>query len=152
MAYVYTATNKIHCESYFHGVSLLGVAATLWDEGPINSVRALTECIFIAIPANLYRDALLNDNKFLRFAVRTLVTHVRKSAAHFDPLENRLASFILMVQRGGLFRYNLTQCADIMETSYRHLMRTLSTLCAMGILQKGEKGTTPFWTGTSWRS
>ena len=140
MAYAYTATNKIHCESYFHGVSLLGVAATLWDEPLMNSVRALTECIFIAIPANLYRHQLLNDNKFLRFAVRTLATHVRQSASHFDPLENRLASFILTTQRGGLFRYNLTQCADIMETSYRHLMRTLSTLCSMGILQKGEKG------------
>lgn len=140
MAYVYTANNKIHCECYFHNVSLLGEAATLWNEPPMNSIRTLTECYFVSICAPRYREALLNDNKFLRYAAYTLALHVRKNVVHFDPLETRLASFILKAEKTGIFRYNLTQCADIMETSYRHLIRVLSIMCDSGILTKGERG------------
>ena len=140
MAYVYTTNNKIHCECYFNDVSLLGEAATMWNEAPMNNIRTLTECDFVAISAVKYREALLNDNKFLRFAARTLALHVRKNVVHFDPLETRLANFILSAEKNGVFRYNLTQCADIMETSYRHLIRVLSMMCDSGILTKGERG------------
>ncbi|WRS28684.1 cyclic nucleotide-binding domain-containing protein [Oscillospiraceae bacterium MB08-C2-2] len=140
MAYVYTANNKIHCECYFKDVSLLGEAATLWNEPPMNNVRTLTECHMVSIFAPQYRETLLNDNKFLRFAAYTLALHVRQNVVHFDPLETRLAGFILDAHKNGVFRYNLTQCADIMETSYRHLMRVLRIMCDSGILIKGERG------------
>lgn len=140
MAYVYTTSNKIHCECYFNGVSLLGEAATIWNEPPMNNIRTLTECYFVAISASRYREALLDDNKFMRFAAYTLAQHVRKNVVHFDPLETRLANFILSIEKNGMFRYNLTHCADIMETSYRHLIRVLSIMCDSGILIKGERG------------
>ncbi|SBW10869.1 putative Regulatory protein YeiL [uncultured Eubacteriales bacterium] len=139
MAYVLTGTDKIHCESHYRGLNIMGMTSVLWEEPNINSLRTITPCTCLAIPASLYRDALLNDVRFLRAAVRSLASHVRKSAAHFEPLETRLAAFILEMEQEGLFRYNLTLCADLLETSYRHLLRTLRTFCDMGLLQKRGK-------------
>ena len=68
-----------------------------------------------------------------------MASHIRQNAAHFEPLETRLAAFILETEQDGVFRYNLTLCADLVETSYRHLLRTLHTFCAMGILKRKEK-------------
>lgn len=117
----------------------MGMTSVLWEKPNINSLRTITPCTCLAISASLYRETLLNDVLFLRTAVRTLAAHVRKSAAHFERLENRLAAFILEMERESLFHYNLTLCADLLETSYRHLLRTLRTFCDMGVLCKKGK-------------
>ena len=141
MAFVITGADKIHCECHYRGVNIMGMVSVLWRQPAINSIRAITPCVCLSIPADRYREELLNDVKFLRTAVEWLAAHMRKSASHFEPLETRLAAFILEMEQHGLFRYNLTLCADLLETSYRHLLRTLRTFCDLGLLQKQEKGT-----------
>lgn len=140
MAYVVTGADKIHCECHYRGVNIMGMVSVLWRQPSINSIRTITPCVCLSIPAEPYREALLNDVKFLRTAVEWLAAHIRKSAAHFEPLETRLAGFILEMEQDGVFRYNLTLCADLLECSYRHLLRTLRAFCDMGLLQKRAKG------------
>lgn len=140
IAYTLTGTDKFHCECHFRDVSFLGFVCVLWDEPILNNIQAITPCTFLSIPANLYREELLNDIKFLRFASRWMASHIRKNSSHYEPLETRLASFILEMEQDGLFHYNLTLCADLLETSYRHLLRTLHAMCEMRILEKKQKG------------
>lgn len=139
IAYTLTSSDKIHCECHYKGTHFMGMVATLWNKPAINDIKALTPCTCLSFPADIYRPILLNDVKFLRYATEYMASHIRESSTHFEPLETRLAAFILETEQDGVFRYNLTLCADLVETSYRHLLRTLHTFCAMGILKREEK-------------
>ena len=60
----------------------------------------------------------------------------RYSTTLLDPLEVRLAQFILLNATNHLFTLQLTDCADALNTSYRHLLRIMKQLCALNILSK----------------
>lgn len=135
ISYSYTCTGRIHCESYMSGFGILGQAAALWQQPAFNDVLALTECICVTIRMDQYREQLLGDVKFLRFITYWMAQHVRDNAFRHNPLEVRTARFILQVARNDVFRFNLSQCADILETSYRHLLRVLKQMCSGGLLE-----------------
>ena len=140
ISYSYTCTGRIHCEAYMSGFNILGQAASLWKEPAFNEVVALTDCVCVAVRLDRYGERLLNDNRFLRFISHWMACHVRENAFRHNPLEVRMAKFILQVARANVFRFNLSQCADILETSYRHLLRTLKQMCAEGLLKREGNG------------
>lgn len=140
ISYSYTCTGKIHCESYMSGFGILGQAAALWGQPAFNDILALTECVCVSICMEEYRELMLNDNKFLRFIAYWMAQHVRENAFRHNPLEVRTAKFILRVSHGEIFRFNLSQCADILETSYRHLLRVLKQMCDAGLLERKGNG------------
>lgn len=141
MAYVINQAGKLHCELHYHGLHMLGLVSALWDQPVINDIKTLTPCMFVMLPLAQNREALCQDTKFLTYSVRYLADHIRKSSSHFDPLSTRLASFILEMEKDGVFSVNLTLCADILETSYRHLLRTLQDFCQEGMLEHEGRGT-----------
>ena len=57
-----------------------------------------------------------------------------------DPVEVRLAAFIIANSNNDLFSFKLSTCADLLDTSYRHLFRVISKLSSVGILKKAENG------------
>ena len=57
----------------------------------------------------------------------------------FEALESRLASFILKNSKDNIFHYNLTECAELLCTSYRHLLRVLNSFCTNNKLSKNGK-------------
>ncbi|MEG2718091.1 MAG: helix-turn-helix domain-containing protein, partial [Clostridia bacterium] len=56
------------------------------------------------------------------------------------PLQARLCSYIRIVCANGFFHEKLTELAELLGTSYRHLLRTLDALCAQGVLSREENG------------
>jgi len=59
------------------------------------------------------------------------------------PLENRLASYIneSLIYGDDLyidFDENLNNIAELLGSSYRHLLRTFNTLCKKGVLTKDD--------------
>ena len=56
------------------------------------------------------------------------------------PLEARLRAYIAHSQRQGVFAGRLTETAEYLGVSYRHLLRTMNDLCARGILEKTRGG------------
>jgi len=55
------------------------------------------------------------------------------------PLENRLASYIMATRGAGSrvqFDETLTEIAELLGASYRHLLRTINNLINKGILKK----------------
>lgn len=140
IAFTLTAEDQIHCERYFRPMDIMGLISVIWGSGAINDIRALTPCLFIAIPMEKYRSVLLDDVKFLRFSVKYLAGHIRENARQFEPLQTRLANFILKMENDGLFHQNLTLVANLLGTSYRHLLRTIRLYCENGILEKEKRG------------
>lgn len=59
------------------------------------------------------------------------------------PLENRLASYIMATMGNENrieFDETLTEIAELLGTSYRHLLRTINNLVSKGILRKDKAG------------
>ena len=56
-------------------------------------------------------------------------------------MELRLARFVLEhTNEQNLFSFQLTTCALILNTSYRHLLRTLRGFCESGLMKKTHGG------------
>jgi CRP/FNR family putative post-exponential-phase nitrogen-starvation transcriptional regulator len=56
------------------------------------------------------------------------------------PFETRLCAYISTNHESGLFSQKLTELAEYLGTSYRHLLRTLESLCARNIIEKTDQG------------
>lgn len=53
-----------------------------------------------------------------------------------EPVETRLAKFILLHEEKGVFTHQLTTCAAVLNVSYRHLLRTITNFRENRILEK----------------
>ena len=125
---------KLHCELQYQSPNILGLTSALWNKPAINTIEALTPCLCLSLSVDLYGAALHQDTKFLNYACLYLAEHIRKNFIHYEQLPTRLAQFILREQKDGYFGYNTRLCADVLETSQRHLLRTLRSFCDGGIL------------------
>ncbi|SKC85214.1 cyclic nucleotide-binding domain-containing protein [Maledivibacter halophilus] len=117
-------------------------------------VEAVENVTCIAIPMKLLKNTAANDVKFLQFICKTLGSKLY-NASYWNainllyPLENRLASYFLAIMNNDenytmpfseIETDKLTDIAELLGTSYRHLNRTLNSLCHKGLLKK-EKNT-----------
>lgn len=110
------------------------------------TIEAITPCVCLALSREYVLTRLAKESGFLEELCRSLGKKlgrvIQNSALNLlHPLENRIASYILataLAQAGRplVFSGNLTQIADLLGTSFRHLHRTLRSLCDRGILRK----------------
>jgi len=113
------------------------------------SVQAIEDTYCIIIPLEKVETYLLNDVKFLYFIGHSLSEKLSQSSKNSSinllyPLENRLASYVLVTSQIAtdnesnllVFNENLTETSELLGTSYRHLLRTLNSLCQKNILKK----------------
>lgn len=108
-------------------------------------LRAEGSVLCLTLPITPHREALLNDNDFLRFALARLsVQMVRQSIYTANnllfPLENRMAAYVLYYSGGDIFSGNLTHTAELMGSSYRQLSRVMREYRERGFLEKTNGG------------
>lgn len=138
--------------SFYEPFSIIGDVELIQAKHTSCTVQALSTCYLLALPIDKFRAALQKDIKLMNFVCQGLaqkLDHISNNSSInlLYPLENRLASYINMVaveqesSKGKrLFNENLTQLADLLGTSYRHLLRTLNRLCQVHILSREKKG------------
>lgn len=89
-------------------------------------------------------DILLQDTAFLYATCTGFASVIRRSRNQYNnvlyPLESRLASRILFAQQDGCWKEKLTEVAELMGVSYRHLLRTLQSMCQKKLLEKRRTG------------
>jgi CRP/FNR family putative post-exponential-phase nitrogen-starvation transcriptional regulator len=115
------------------------------SETAASSVQAVTDVSCLAIPRARYKNELKSNIAFMNAVSAALAQKLYRSssnsaAAILHPLSSRLCSYIAMTNTDGCFREKLTETAEMLGTSYRHLLRTLDGLCANGILEKTPRG------------
>jgi hypothetical protein len=141
---LYNSNNEHICVSRLEPVSWIGEAASLWKANPSCSVVAAEACTCVAVNLNLHRTELQHDVLFLQNNCHILAFRVNESGFStktlMEPLGMKLSRFILEYEMMGIFSYNLTTAAHIMNVSYRNLMRGLKKFCELGILRKGARG------------
>ncbi|WP_208559729.1 cyclic nucleotide-binding domain-containing protein [Marinilactibacillus kalidii] len=140
MIYSYSSDTQNICIDYSYPATLLGEASSLWGMTPKSNVKAMTNCVCVAISLKQYRQTLQNDVKFLQNICQILSyrlnSGVNLANSLTEPVETRLAKFILEHEENQVFSYQLTTCAVILNVSYRHLLRTITSFREANILEK----------------
>ena len=115
-----------------------------------SNIEAIEDCLCIGISMCNIRNYAINDPTFLKCMCRSLgkkfiSSSISSSINILYPLENRLASYLLAITPenikhsnfdGGIITDKFTEMADLLGTSYRHLIRTINKLCEQKILKK----------------
>ena len=99
----------------------------------------------IGLPLERYANSLRANLPFLlRVGAglsEKLDAQVKSSAAIIlQPFESRLCGYMLETAQNGVFHETLTNVADELGCSYRHLLRSLQILCDEGLLEKRKVG------------
>lgn len=135
---------------FYKPLQIMGDVEFLNSDHTNCDVEALTDVVCIGIPMKDLRNIASHDVKFLQFVCKNLGKKLANSSYWsavnlLYPLENRLASYILALASSGedyaiplneIETYKLTDMADLLGTSYRHLNRTLNNLCQRGMIKK----------------
>ncbi|SMP52326.1 cyclic nucleotide-binding domain-containing protein [Anoxynatronum buryatiense] len=137
----YSTTGKVLQLSHLEAFQVIGEMAVLWEREATANVQATKPGYCLALSLEKHRQQLLNDVVFLRYVCHRLsekMTDHNQVFSHtiFEPLENRLAALILQRAANQVVRPVLTEWAELLCTSYRHLLRSLSALCAEGAIEK----------------
>lgn len=139
-----TTNDRTLCIDYMRPLAWVGEAASLWNTPPSCEVQALEECICIAIDLTVHRNTLSSDLLFLQNTCQLLACKLNaidfSPRTLLEPLSMRLAKFILCYSSQEIFTFRLTNCALILNTSYRHLLRMIKKFCQEGILERKTHG------------
>ncbi len=109
------------------------------------SIRAMTDVVCVGVPLARNRDMLRSDPAFLNYVGAALAGKLKNSTASCShiilyPLETRLCAYIAATARAGVFAEPLTETADLIGTSYRHLLRALEQLASQGLIERAGRG------------
>lgn len=136
---------------FYEGFMVLGELEIIASKNAINNVQVIEDTYCIGISSDNVRRFLLDDAIFLRYICDSLGSKLYQCSRNSSinllySLENRLASYILTTgeskdlgeDTGLIFNENLTEIAELLGTSYRHLLRTLKDFCSKGVLKKNQ--------------
>ncbi|SFB09649.1 MULTISPECIES: Crp/Fnr family transcriptional regulator [unclassified Bacillus (in: firmicutes)] len=114
-----------------------------------NTVEAVTEGFTLGVHFNDLKSMKSNQLEFSQFLLEIITQkfYTESHAASFNmlyPVETRLASYLLSLSsdgEGSMFHEemqtsNLTEIADVLGTSYRHLNRVVHKLNEEGIIRR----------------
>ena len=135
--------------AFYKPFRVIGDIEIVKNQSATGTIQALSTCYCLAIPMKKARLELTKDSKFLKFTFESLAeklaaVSMNSSINLLYPLENRLASYINESLVYGEneenlyidFDENLINIADLLGSSYRHLLRTFNTLCKKGVLER----------------
>lgn len=146
------ANGKTLLISFYEPLEVIGDVELIQNIPAVCTVQALDTCYIIAFPIEKCRAVLQKDIKLLNFICKALAEKLDQMSNNSSinllyPLENRLASYMDKVaveleeyKNLRCFNDNLTQLAELLGSSYRHLLRTLNGLCQKEILSRQKEG------------
>jgi len=127
---------------YYISEGIVGDAELMTDAHISNTtISAITEFHCIGLPYAKYANVLKANLAFVNRVGRELAMKMYRSSRNSTVIalhsgEERLCAYILQADQGDVFAETLTDVARSIGTSYRHLLRMLSRLCAEGVMQK----------------
>lgn len=137
---------------FYKSFKVLGDVEFIYYETANSNVQIIEDTYCIGISFDNIRKFALDDSKFLRYVCDSLGEKLIRLSKYSSinllyPLENRLASYILAdtsntMKEGKnliVFEGNLSEVAELLGTSYRHLLRTLNDLCTQKLIKKNMK-------------
>lgn len=131
---------------YFVSKGIIGDLELMTDaHTAFSTMQAVSEFVCVGLPLSVYSSALKSNIGFVNYVGKELAEKLMQSGVNgaitiLQPLEARLCAYIIQTESHGIFRETLTEVANLLGASYRHLLRCLSKLCKDGILRKEPCG------------
>ena len=131
--------------SFYYPLMVIGDLELINYEKADANIKVVEDSYCIRMDFKDVREILLKDAKFLRCVCDSLGRKLKQTSKNSSinilyPLENRLASYIwdMVIEDDDSIKFNenLTETSELLGTSYRHLLRTLKSLCNKKILEK----------------
>ena len=130
--------NEELCRQYIQSCNIQGLFSTpvfVNARDTTISVQALRECHCLGLSMARCREQLLRDYTFLTFVARRLGERLGDISNHQSlntsySVEVRLARYIHYTRCGDMFEERLTEAAEYLGVSYRHLQRIIAKFCA----------------------
>ncbi|WP_310602532.1 cyclic nucleotide-binding domain-containing protein [Anaerosporobacter sp.] len=143
--YTTTESGKSLLFSFYDDFEFVGDVELMTSQAMVANVECITKVCCFRIPTVPYRQLLLQDNKLLKTIATKLalkLNNISSSSARnlLYPLENRLAAYIISMNKEFYFNENLVQTAELLGASYRHLLRCLKKFCENNYMEKLENG------------
>lgn len=149
-AYSTLSNGKSVLLCFYDGLQILGDVELIHSQKTTSNVQVMADSYCIGLPLEKVREQLIHDATFLRCICSSLAQKLNRLSKNSTinllyPLENRLASYILATgervthyEQRIIFNGNLTETSELLGTSYRHLLRTLNTLCDKSVIKKNN--------------
>jgi CRP-like cAMP-binding protein len=107
----------------------------------LGTIQAVTTAKCFILDVRKYRERLMNDMEFLRTSIKKMGEKLARASHNnainlLQPVHVRVAAYILTVACGGLFQTSVTDMAELIGASYRHVWRVLQDFCAAKLLKK----------------
>lgn len=138
---------------FYTNFGILGDLELFNRANPHTTIQAANDSYCIALSLAYTKHLLYDDPVFLRQMAELLAQKLCNSSSNsslniYYSLVSRLCSYIYSSAEKVLennnevlvFREGLSETAELLGTSYRHLHRTLKSLKEMGILEKTKNG------------
>lgn len=134
----------IFCNYVSNGI-LGDVSFMLNQNMSTTTVIAITDFSCLTIPLGANGKMLRENPVFLNYVGRELALKlVQRGNAHVASAlfssEDRLCAYILQSEQNGIFHQHMTETAESIGISYRHVFRIMNKLCEQKILEKTEEG------------
>lgn len=130
---------------YYEPGDILGELELLGMRQHSQAIQAVTDVICLALPFDQCKETMLSDPKFLQNLCRLIAGKMQRSVnklvdTQTYPLENRLAAYFLAkedeVGYGQWMHVKLTDLAQYLGASYRHLSRVIKDFADAGWIEK----------------
>ena len=134
---------------FYKSFKVLGDVEFMYYETANSNVQIIEDAYCIGISFENIRKFALDDSRFLRYICDSLGEKLIRLSKYSSinllyPLENRLASYIIADISNTrseekdiiVFEGNLSEIAELLGASYRHLLRTLNNLCTQRLIRK----------------
>ena len=146
--YMIHQDGNVSLAQYYEAGDILGELEFLGIRTQSQSIQAVEPSVCLALSFQEHGSLILSDAVFLRNLSKLIAEKMLRSvsklvATQTYPLENRIAAYLLEkegeVGRGNWVRVSLTDLAQYLGTSYRHLSRVIKHFDEAGWIDR-ERG------------
>lgn len=143
--YITHKNGKISLIDFLTSPTFMGEIELLNEAHYSKGIQTVTKTICLAVHFRDVKEKLLADPVFLKMLCLFLSTKTTSMTAKYTqnqayPLENRLASFILLSSDHDFYKEKHTEVCEYLGVSYRHLLFVLAQFTEAGYLTKQNRG------------
>ena len=143
--YITHKNGKISLIDFLTSPTFMGEMELLNAERYSKGIQTVTKSICFALSIQEVKKKLLADPVFLKMlclflSQKAMIATAKYTQNQAYPLENRLASFILLSSDQQFYKEKHTEVCDYLGVSYRHLLFVLAQFSEAGYLSKENRG------------
>lgn len=149
--YTTSVEGKTLILSFKSPIEVIGDIEYVQEIDTINTVEAVSSVYLIGVQHTMLKKFTNDFSPFLQFILKIITEkfYLKNNSMSFNlmyPVEVRLASYLLSVTQdendslfsGQISTTRLTDTANLIGTSYRHLNRVIRQFCSNGLIERGK--------------